>query len=144
MKYSFHSDVKIYSKKNKYEVHFAKNFWMQIAGIVSGMKNVYKRANKPLSLYWIDTRSEVKQSERLLAWAAKMAIPVPIRGPVMVCIKTGQRNDLDNLCGSIFDALQLSGRIENDKQIVRAEIERVPDLKGMEITILDWEPKEAT
>ena len=143
MKYSFRADVKIYSKKNKYEIHFAKHFWSQIAGIVSAMKNAYKRANKPLSLYWIDTRPEVKQAEQLLAWAAKRAIPAPIRGPVMLCIRTGQRNDLDNLCGSIFDALELSGRIANDKQIIRAEIERVPDFKGLEIAIIEWEPKEA-
>ena len=117
--YKFHCPIKLASKKNQYEIHFARPFWAAIQRIAHSFKG---RSRAPL--YWIDTKTEVKKAEADIAWIAKEAIDRQIAGPVRVTILFTGRLDVDNSAGAILDGLQGSGRIVNDRQVSQLVIER--------------------
>ncbi len=132
--YSMQLDIPVPSKKNSYRVRFNQTFWRQIEPIVrrfcaipegrwgDAIRNAQRRGlirKQQQHPYWVDTTEEVKQTEQLIAYAAKRAIHATLAGPVTLHITFRGKNDLDNALGVIFDGLQQSGVIINDNQIKR-------------------------
>ena len=118
---------KIPSKKNSYRVRFSKQFWTAVMRISPHVKMK--------GSYWIGPSKEVEQIEQIIAWIAKSEIKKDLAGRLEVSVITGTRHDLDNLLGVIFDGLEKSGRIKNDRQIDRLTVERSKDIEGVEVTI---------
>ena len=69
---------------------------------------------------------QAKVGLELIALAAKRAIPRKIDGPIKVSVDVfGRRRDLDNVCGSVLDGLELSGKIDNDRQVNELHARRI-------------------
>jgi Holliday junction resolvase RusA-like endonuclease len=82
--------------------------------------------NKTTGRRFLKPSSEADAVLKLIAWAAKSAIPRVLVGDLRVSIGVyGRLRDLDNVCGSVFDALELSGRIKNDRQICELSAKRL-------------------
>jgi Holliday junction resolvase RusA-like endonuclease len=71
---------------------------------------------------WIAPDNRAKADQAALAWELRSKLP-RFTGAVSVSLRLphGTRADLDNLLGGLFDALQTSGIVENDKCITRVE-----------------------
>tara|TARA_Y100000310_G_C20519584_1_gene732981 strand:- start:472 stop:831 length:360 start_codon:yes stop_codon:yes gene_type:complete len=69
---------------------------------------------------------KAKAAVELIAWKARQAIPHDIDGPIKVSVGVfGRRRDLDNVCGSVMDGLELSGRIGDDRQVDELHAKRI-------------------
>lgn len=136
--YSMRLDIPVPSKKNSYRVRFNQVFWRQIEPLVrrfnaipagrwgDALRTAQRRGfipHKQRHPYWIDSTPEVKQTEQLIALAAKTAIRTTFAGPVRLQVTFRGKNDLDNALGVIFDGLQQSGVITNDRQIRRLVVD---------------------
>jgi Holliday junction resolvase RusA-like endonuclease len=118
---------KIPSKKNSYRVRFSRPFWSAVMRIAPHVK--------VKGSYWIAPSKEVEQIEQIIAWITRAEIKKDLTGPLEVAVVTGTRHDLDNLLGVIFDGMEKSGRIKNDRQIDRLTVERSKLIDGVEVTI---------
>ena len=127
MSWTIRIKEKIPSKKNSYRVRFSKQFWTAVMRIAPHVKMK--------GSYWIGPSKEVEQIEQIIAWIAKSEIKEDLTGPVEMAVVTGTRHDFDNLLGVIFDGLEKSGRIKNDRQIDRLTVERSKHIEGVEVTI---------
>lgn len=101
--------ISLPSKKNSYEIHRA------------GLRR------------WIAPSAEVVQAENTIALFAKVHLD-NFDGPVTVKLQIHGKLDVDNAGGVALDGLQKSGRIGNDRNVRRLEIERFPG-KNESITI---------
>ena len=113
--------IPIPSKSNSYEVHFSKVFWEAIYRTVEQLKKYVKGP-----LYWIGPSSEVKQAQTLIAFYVKRILEDDTDGPVRVTIWMKGHMDLDNGLKACLDAIQLSGRVKNDKQCAELHVYRLP------------------
>jgi Holliday junction resolvase RusA-like endonuclease len=125
--WTFAIKEKIPSKKNSYRVRFSKPFWSAVIRIAPHVK--------VKGSYWIGPSKEVEQVEQIIAWVARSQIKRDLKGRVEVRVVTGTKHDLDNLIGVIFDGMEKSGRIKNDRQIDRLIVERSKKIEGVEVTI---------
>lgn len=84
------------------------------------------RIRKP---YWISPNRRVKQFEENLATWFALYLPDFGDTPLNVIVLVNQKNDVDNIAGSILDALQKSRRIINDRQVESITIQRVSNIE---------------
>ena len=86
--------------------------------------------NKTTGRRFLQPSSEAKAVLETIAWAAKAAIPRMLTGDLRVKIGVyGKRRDIDNVACTVFDALELSGKIKNDRQVVDLRVKRMdPEL----------------
>ena len=85
--------------------------------------------------YWIGPSKTVKDFEKNMSVYFAYACPDFGSRPVSVNITTGQRNDVDNMPGAILDALQASGKIKIDRQVVVVIIRRVGEKKDTTVRV---------
>ena len=139
MSYRFQlPDIAIPSKKNGYRIRFNPSFWRQIAAIVHGFTSFENRWGCRVGrslLYWIDSAPEVKQAEQMIAWAAKSEIARDLAGHIRLTVNIRGRADTDNVLGVIFDGLQASGRIANDRQIKQVVVNWIGPGRGGDVEV---------
>ena len=118
------------SKKNRYEIRFHPRVLSAVSQVLPYLKGVKRR-------WWIGPSKAVREAEQLLAWEFKRAIPRDLVGPVSLeVVLGGRRQDVDNVLGCVLDALELSGRIPDDRVVEEARVRRDPGLKGVRVRVL--------
>lgn len=125
------------SKANNYEIHFSNAFWAAIKDIVAGLTKYVKGP-----LYWIGPSKEMKVIETIIAFYVKRILEDDTSAPLRVRMWVSDKIDADNGLKAVLDAIQLSGRIQNDKQIKEVIVRKVPGNKNesfdLEIEKMDW------
>lgn len=129
--------IPIPSKKNSMQVRLKPTFWAAL--VRTGLARRFKHP------WWVAPTEKVKEAEQLIAWTAKTRLPDFGSQEVQVKVGVyGRRQDTDNLLGVIADGLEKSGRIQNDRQIARWEVERLGPGVGCVVEVSTWnKPQEA-
>ncbi len=129
-------DFNVPAKSNSLEIKFNPNFWRMIADTVrnfrAGMAWKKTRGGNP---YWIAPTKDVQVAQESIAWRAKEFIRKDITGPVELRIEAFGPQDIDNLVKVIMDGIQDSGRMKNDRQVVKLSVERTFSTKRRGFTV---------
>ncbi|MDA2936818.1 hypothetical protein MYX75_00955 [Acidobacteria bacterium AH-259-A15] len=119
MKFSFEIKERIPTKKNQYEIRWNQRAYKVIKQVLQNFKG---------PLVWIAPNKRTQNMETLIAWAAKTAISEKLTGPLRIIIYAQSITDIDGPPQIILDAIEKSGRIDNDRQfkelVVRVNDER--------------------
>ena len=114
--YSFEIQEAIPSKKNQMEVKWNPRAFRAVVQILQHF---------PKPWFWVSPKKAVGEAEELIAWKAKGSIKKELAGEVKCSIWIqGKRQDIDNVVGAVFDGLEQSGRIKNDRQIEELHVYR--------------------
>lgn len=129
--FSFRLTGTIPSKKNRYQIRHSRVFWSAVGPIVGKLKALNQRTE------WIGPGPGIEEFEQLVGWTAKGCFHgEQLTGKLKIEIRYSGRADLDNVCGCIFDGLQKSGVIKNDRQFDKVVVVRIPsEGYGAEIRI---------